>query len=274
MLRLARPTPKDNRSDKLSRYTVKKDLRHIKAAMNRAHGWGYLAAVPAFPKVKAEETDPDFVLMAHFLAMLDHVSTMAFPHHNADRPASWTALLWTLYATGSRVGAILVARWEWLHLTETEEGVLATLLFPAGSVKQKKDYSPKVTAALPYLQALMPEEPTGLIFPWAPHDRRTLDVEFHKLQVAAGIHLPCPCHVYGWHALRYSHGTYNYGRVSDRDLMQQMGHSTRVMMDRYARMARRNAGAMYNLYLPGAETPSNGATNGSSEKAPGESAGE
>jgi hypothetical protein len=73
-----------------------------------------------------------------------------------------------------------------LHVEQTEEGELATLTFPAGAVKQKKFYNPKVTAALPYLRAIM--QPTGLIFPWAPHDRRTLDVEFHKLQRAAGIH--------------------------------------------------------------------------------------
>ncbi len=54
----------------------------------------------------------------------------------------------------------------------------------------------------------------------------------------------------------------------DLDLMRQMGHSTRVMMDRYARLARRNAGTMYNLFLPGAESPANNATNGTSNGEP------
>jgi integrase len=252
--------PGRNPSDTLSRHTIKKDLRHIKAALRRAHDWGCFSVVPAFAKVKAEETDPDFVTMAHFLAMRAHTTVMEFPRGYADPPARWTALLWTVYASGSRVGAVLAARWEWLHIEETEEGELATLMFPAGVVKQKKSYNPKATAALPYLRAL--GQSKGLIFPWTPHERRTLDVQFHKLQEAAGIHLPCPregkhvcyptCHTYGWHALRYAHGTYNYGRVTDLELMSQMGHSTRVMMDRYARMARRNAGTMYNLYVPGA----------------------
>jgi integrase len=255
--------PGRNPSDPLSRHTVKKDLRHIKAALNRAHDWGYLMAVPAFPKVKADESEPDFVLMDHFLKMLAHVHVMEFPRKHPDPPAWWTAFLWTVYATGSRVGAVLDARWEWLHIEDIDDGELAVLTFPAGVVKQKKEYAPKVTAALPHLRAIMPEPAKGLIFPWAPHNRRTLDVEFHKLQEAAGIELVCPkadkhectdaCHVYGWHAIRYAHGTYNYGRVPDRELMEQMGHSTRAMMDRYARTARLNKAKMYNLFVPTAD---------------------
>jgi hypothetical protein len=33
--------------------------------------------------------------------------------------------------------------------------------------------------------------------------------------------------------------------------MQQMGHGTREMMDRYARMSRLTESKRYNLYLPG-----------------------
>ena len=127
-------------------------------------------------------------------------------------------------------------------------------------MKQRKTYEPNVTLALPYLRAI--QRDSGLMFPWEPHHRRTLDVEFHKLQRAAGIALPCPnegrhectetCSVYGWHGFRYAHATYNYGRVSDRELMHQMGHSSRAMMDYYARIARLNQARVYNGFVPGA----------------------
>ena len=52
-------------------------------------------------------------------------------------------------------------------------------------------------------------------------------------------------------AIRYLHGAYNCERVPDRELMQRMGHSTREMMDRYARMSRLTGPKRYNLHLAG-----------------------
>ena len=253
-----------NPSETVSRYSVAKNLRDIKAALNCAKRWGYIGHLPEFPVIKLDETDPDVVTEAHFLAMLDHVGVMTLPHHFFDPPAWWTGLLWTLFATGSRIGALLEARWEWLHAqkvtNEAGESDVVHLAFPPSVVKQKKHYCPNVTVAFPYLRAIRPTTARGLIFPWAPHDRRTLFEQFQRLQKAADIKLTCPkagthectdaCEFYGWHGFRYAHATYNYGRVSDRELMAQMGHSSRRMLDHYARIAKLNQAKLYNGYVP------------------------
>ena len=77
------------------------------------------------------------------------------------------------------------------------------------------------------------------------HARRTLDREFHRIQKAAGIHLDCTedhehgqeCHLYGFHDLRRAHATYNYGKVNDRALQQQMGHASFLTTQEYIKYA-------------------------------------
>ena len=59
------------------------------------------------------------------------------------------------------------------------------------------------------------------------------------------------CHVYGWHAFRYAHATFNYGRVTDRELMDQMGQSSQKMFEHYTRVARLNQARVYDAYVPG-----------------------
>ncbi len=87
-----------------------------------------------------------------------------------------------------------------------------------------------------------------------------LDRDLCRIQEAAGIHLACredhkhtsQCHVYGFHGFRYSHATYNYGRVLDRDLQEQMGHASFNTTQRYIKYAETHQDRVYDAYLPAA----------------------
>jgi integrase len=86
----------------------------------------------------------------------------------------------------------------------------------------------------------------------------TLDRTLAKIQQAAGIHLPCredhehtpACHLYGFHSFRYAHATYNFGRVSDRDLQEQMGHASFTTTQRYIKYAEEHRRKQYDVFLP------------------------
>ena len=100
-----------------------------------------------------------------------------------------------------------------------------------------------------------PGEPR--VFPWNYADK-SLSRTLECIQQAAGIYLPCredhehtpACHLYGFHSFRYAHATYNFGRVSDRDLQEQMGHATFTTTRRYIKYAETHQQREYDVYLP------------------------
>ena len=51
---------------RLASATINKDLRHLKAALKRAHEWGYLPTLPKIRMVREPEKLPRFVTAEHF----------------------------------------------------------------------------------------------------------------------------------------------------------------------------------------------------------------
>jgi integrase len=245
--------PGKKQGDTLSPDTVRKELRHIGAALSTAKAWNYLREVPKLPRVQGPEKDKRFMREEHFNALMDACDQAAMPapriHHGIEPGVWWRALLATTWVTGMRIGALLALRWEDVDL---ETGVLWSR---GRDHKGKRDMPHDVAGAVDFLRALPRVEPR--VFPWN-HDRRTLETVLHRLQRAAGIHLPCPekhehtpaCHVYGFHDVRRSHATYNDGKVSDRALQQQMGHARFLTTQRYIRYAELHQAEAYPAHLP------------------------
>jgi integrase len=121
--------------------------------------------------------------------------------------------------------------------------------------EQRKDTRPEIAAALPDLQRIAGDDPR--LLPWN-HHKRTLYVEFYRIQRAAGIHLVCPkagekghecnetCHTYGFHAFRYAHARLNY---EPSQLQNQMGHASAATTEHYKRWAAREV-VEYGAYSP------------------------
>ncbi|HET6428344.1 MAG TPA: hypothetical protein VMY37_30080 [Thermoguttaceae bacterium] len=243
---------------KISPETVKKELRQLRAALGVARRWKYLKDVPILPRVVGDQREKVHVTEPHFLAMLNHVDAATRPDlakHNLAEGATiadwWRALLITLWVTGARIESVLRLRWEDV---DWETG---RVLSRAADLKQRKDTRPEIRGALAYLVKIRGDDPR--LLPWN-HGRRSLYPQLHAIQRAAKIDLTCPkqglaghectatCHVYGFHALRYTHARFNYANP---ELQNQMGHAYAGTTEHYRQWAERRM-SEYGAYLPAA----------------------
>jgi integrase len=210
--------------------TVNKDLRHIKAALNKAHEWGYLPEVPKIHMVKEPRRLPTYVTPEHFDLIYSKACDLAkFPKldEQSCSPADWwRALVVTAYMTGLRIGEILAMRTEDLDLKGCQ------MLTRWDATKGDRDeILPLHEVVVDHLHNLPSKG--MLVFPW-PHDSRTLWVEFGRIQREAGIHLPCreqhqhtpACHVYGFHDFRRAFATVNAPRMKPEALQRLMRHKS------------------------------------------------
>jgi integrase len=240
-------------SSTISPATVNRELRHLKAVLRIAHDWGYLPLVPKVRKVKEEQRIGAIVTPEHFQLIYDSCEKATLPE-GLHCPAVdwWRALIVFAITTGWRIGEIMAFRRADLDL---KTGAILTRAGDNKGGRDDVDYLPDAALAL-----VKPIVGFGeLVFTW-PHDEGRLYDEFHAIQEAAGIKLPCrdegrhectdTCHVYGFHALRRGYATMNVDRLSAPELQRKMRHKSFTTTLKYIGLADKMKKAAEKVYVP------------------------
>lgn len=217
--------------------SVNKDLRHLRAALNVAHDWGYLPIVPKIRMEREPKKLPRYIPPEEFAKLYQACDVATMPS-GLPYPAGewWRGLIVFGYMTGWRVSELLALRREDLNL-ETGEAITR-----AEDNKGKRDERVKLhPVVIEHLRKLPAFQPK--VLPW-PHHERTLWVEFHRIQAAAGIGS------YGFHDLRRAFATLNADRMTGDALQVLMRHKSYDTTKRYISVARQLNAAVESLYVP------------------------
>jgi len=239
------------RGSTVSPATVNKELRHIKSVLRIANEWGYLPKVPRVRMMREPKKLIRYITADHFAAIYKacDVATKpaGLPYSAADW---WRGLLTYTYMTGWRIGEPLSLLRDDLDL---EKGHAITR---HGDNKGKSDeLVPLHPIVVEHLQRLASFDP--LVFPWN-HNRRTLDTQYHQIQQAAGVHLPChekhdhtdACYCYGFHDLRRAFATMNAETLSADALQALMRHKSYQTTQRYINMTNQLNRSVAGLHVP------------------------
>lgn len=249
---------------KVSPATVNKDLRHIKAALNVAVEWKFLKEMPKIKFLREPERLPTYILPEHFAAIYQACDVAQFPNDFAAGARTWwRGLLIFCQMTGWRIGETLALKWADVDLKA------ARAVTRAKSNKGKRDtLVPLHSVVIDHLKEMQTFHTN--VFPWELH-RRTLDVEFARIQDAAKINLPCKvtgrrkgepyvvgdehactdaCHRYGFHDERRAFATLNAPNMTREALKVLMRHASEQTAAKYINMAKQLNPAVVTLVVP------------------------
>ena len=203
--RTKRSRDKGCKSEKLSGYTVNKDLRAIRTILKKALEWHYLTEAPRFTFQKTTEPEPRAIPIVEFTAILVSVtqwnatvdrrpdgwrkglkveSGIRKVRHQAPNADWWWPFLSTAYYAGLRWGELLNLKWADLQFTAS----------PNVRIWNEKcsrwDHVPLSNTLVDRLQTWMAISPTvkdsDLVFPHSCHSR-TIRAVWDRLQKLVGI---------------------------------------------------------------------------------------
>jgi integrase len=246
-----RVEPGKKRGDLVSPPTINKELRHLRAAMRKAHRWGYIASIPYFDLEKEPKKLPTYVSPEHFAMIYSGCGAASLPG-DLPYPAAdwWRGLVVTAYMTGWRVSELLALRREDVDLDA------GTAITRWEDNKGKRDEQVKLhPVVVEHLRRILGFDPA--MFPWH-HNRRTLQTQFAQIQEAVGIRLPCRgnhehsrfCYVYGFHDFRRAFATMNADKLSADALQALMRHKSYLTTQKYINMSRQLDAAVAVLHVP------------------------
>lgn len=215
------------KGSKLSPATVNKDLRNLKLILSVAKDWKQIPEVPRIKELKVPGRIKRFVTAEHLSEMFQAAGVLTRPIlPNVEPRDYWKALLGLAFCTGWRISEV-----QAIHRNDVD--------FDSSMIKSRWCDTKGKRDELIYV----PESVSNLLRPvWLnfseqpllyPTTSRTMQEQFVKLQLAAGIRMTCEddhehtdnCFAYGFHDLRRSFATYNASRLSAAELQQLMKHS-------------------------------------------------
>ncbi len=231
--------------------TVNKDLRNLRAALRKAHKWGYLPIMPDITFEREPEKAVRWMTDEHFAAIYAKCDSATLP---ANLPYSagdwWKAIIVTTFLTGWRIGETMALKWEHVNLETGEAKILA------GKTKGRRDEVVRLHPVI--IDHLKRIRGFGkLVFPFTTYERKLYE-QFHAIQAAAGIHLPCDgehehtpsCHVYGFHDERRAFGTMNAATLTGVALQKMMRHKNFATTQKYIDMASQVKDATSKIHVP------------------------
>lgn len=229
----------------LSKATINKELRHLRAILRKAHRWGYLSRVPEFEFLKCVKKLPTYMPPEHFAKVYRTCDAATQPKDlpNVPAPDWWRALLMFAYTTGWRIGQILALKWADVDL---EEGTAITRGDANKGRRNQKIALADVTVE--HLRKIKASFDSH-VFPWN-HRGRTLWLEFQAIQEAAAVARDGPIKTYGFHDLRRAFATLNEDRLTPLELQAMMQHQSFETTKGYINMARRLKVTASKVYVP------------------------
>lgn len=233
----------------VSRATINKDLRHIRAAIRKAAKWDYVAKIPEFDFEKVTTKLPVYMTPDDFQKLYAVCGGAQFPAGLPNIVAAdwWRGLLFMAYTTGWRISELLALKWSEVDLDA------AQAVTKGETNKGRRDELVPLTPQLvDHLRTI--KSFAANVFPWTYH-RRTLYVQFQRLQQLARIKPNHADRAYGFHDLRRGFATMNAASMTANELQSLMRHKSPTTTRGYINQAEHVHRTAAKVFVPNLATP-------------------